>query len=125
MMKSLWRRRRARVREVRSDLQPDRKLAYTTVMTVLDRLFRKGIVTRTRESRAHVYEPAVSEARVRADAVGGLLEDFFSGSKAALRTYLENGEAGSERVTLPPPGPPAAPEPKSREEHRPIDESLL
>ncbi len=93
IMKSLWRRRSGLVKEVQPDLLPDRKLAYTTVMTVMDRLFKKGILRRTKKSRAHVYEPVYSEAAVRADAVSSLIDNFFDGSEARLNAYLSgNGE---------------------------------
>ena len=94
IMKSLWRRRSARVKDVQPDLLPDRVLAYTTVMTVMDRLFKKGALRRFKKSRAHVYEPVYSEAEVRAYAVDELLDRFFEGSKARLRAYL-SGHAAS------------------------------
>ena len=92
MMKSLWRRQAGCVREVQTDLLPDRKLAYTTVMTVLDRLFRKGVVRRSKESRAHIYEPVFSESELRSEAVAILLEDYFDGSSLALRAFLDRRE---------------------------------
>lgn len=56
----------------------DRTLAYTTVMTILTRLWEKGELTRRREGRAYAYEPVVSrEQRVaqRMQAVLGAAED--------------------------------------------------
>jgi predicted transcriptional regulator len=48
------------VREVLDDLRGDRTLAYTTVMTVMDNLYRKGWLTREREGRAYRYRPSAS-----------------------------------------------------------------
>ena len=48
------------VREVLDDLRGDRALAYTTVMTVMDNLYRKGWLTREREGRAYLYLPSAS-----------------------------------------------------------------
>ena len=48
------------VREVLDDLRGDRTLAYTTVMTVMDNLYRKGWLTREREGRAYLYRPSAS-----------------------------------------------------------------
>jgi len=115
IMKSLWQRRSARVREVQGDLLPDRKLAYTTVMTVLDRLFRKGAVRRSKKSRAHLYEPVLSKAVLRSEAVAGLLENYFDGSSRALRAFLD----GTEPQPQEPQGPGREPARQS------IDESLL
>ncbi len=111
IMKSLWRRGSAPVKDVRDDLRPRRPLAYTTVMTVLDRMFKKGIVERTKQSRAHVYSPRFSESEVRASAVSGLLENHFAGSPERLKAYL-NGER---------PPPTRNEEPAAA----PIDDSLL
>ena len=46
------------VRDVHLALSAERDLAYTTVMTVLDRLAKKALVRRTRDGRAYLYEPA-------------------------------------------------------------------
>lgn len=69
VMAVLWRTdRAARVRDVREQLDPGRPLAYTTVMTVLDNLRRKGWVHRRLNGRAYHYRPALSreDATVRA-----------------------------------------------------------
>ena len=50
----------ATVREVLDDLRRDRDLAYTTVMTVLDNLHRKGWLTRELDGRAYRYRPVAS-----------------------------------------------------------------
>ena len=92
IMKSLWRRGEATVREVQDDLVPERRLAYTTVMTVMDRLFKKDVVERRKKSRAHVYGPVVTEGQARREAVGALLAGFFGGSQASLRSYLSGRE---------------------------------
>ena len=50
------------VRDVHDQLSFDRELAYTTVMTVLDRLARKGLLLRRLDGRAWLYRPARSRA---------------------------------------------------------------
>ncbi len=55
------------VREVYDDLVTQRDLAYTTVMTVLDRLARKKMVSRTRDGRAYRYAPTHSRAELTAE----------------------------------------------------------
>jgi predicted transcriptional regulator len=50
------------VREMVDDLRPDRTLAYTTVMTVMDNLYRKGWLRRERDGRAWRYEPTGSRS---------------------------------------------------------------
>ena len=90
-MKALWRRGRATVHEIRAGLLPQRPLAYTTVMTVMNRLVRKGAVDRSKHGRAHVYQAAVSAAEVRDHALARLLENFFQDSRDELRRHLEGG----------------------------------
>ena len=56
----------ATVREVWEELRQRRKIAYTTVMSTLDNLFRKGFLDRERDGRAYRYRPVVSRAQYRA-----------------------------------------------------------
>jgi predicted transcriptional regulator len=63
IMNRLWEwGRPALVREVVEDLRDERGLAYTTVMTVMDNLYRKGWLQRERDGRAWCYEPAGSRS---------------------------------------------------------------
>ena len=75
IMDRLWKRGRPMlVREMVEDLSADRPLAYTTVMTVMDNLHRKGWLRRERDGRAWRYEPAGSQsgytAALMSDALG-------------------------------------------------------
>ena len=57
------------VRDVQAALADDRELAYTTVMTVLDNLHRKGYVERVMRGRAYQYRPAFTRSRASAEAM--------------------------------------------------------
>lgn len=81
-MDVLWQLERGTVREVLSRLNraSGRERAYTTVMTIMRRLDRKGVLERERHGKTDVYWPVVSrdeylEARARAE-VGALVEEF-------------------------------------------------
>jgi predicted transcriptional regulator len=93
-LKALWNLGEASVRDVRQALVANRKLAYTTVMTVLDRLEKRGGVTRRKQGRSYIYAPKVSRETLRRLAVKGLLDDFFDGSADRLREYLIAAPAG-------------------------------
>ncbi|GAA0312034.1 BlaI/MecI/CopY family transcriptional regulator [Kineococcus aurantiacus] len=99
------------VREVHEQLAEHRKIAYTTVMTVLDRLAKKHVVRQEREGRAFRYTPAASReqmvAELMLDALGGVptvddrqaaLVHFIGGvspaEAAALREALDQIAAG-------------------------------
>jgi len=76
------------VRDVLEDLQKERAIAYTTVMTVLDNLHRKGMVTREKAGRAYRYRPAYT----REEHTAALMEQVLAGSGdrgAALMHFVE------------------------------------
>jgi|SRR5581483_1667291 len=89
-LKVLWARGEGTVSDVQQALAPRRQLAYTTVMTLLDRLLRKSVVTRRKSGRAFIYAPAVSRDALRSIAVRELLDNFFDSSEAALVKYVES-----------------------------------
>jgi len=90
-MKAVWRRRPITVKEVQEAIRPARRLAYTTVMTVMHRLFLKGFLQRVMLSRTHYYEAAVEFSDVRDAAVSGVINHFFKGSRDEFVQFLENG----------------------------------
>ncbi|WP_439659430.1 BlaI/MecI/CopY family transcriptional regulator [Lentzea sp. HUAS TT2] len=73
VMNILWRDQPLKVRDVLDRLETGKKLAYTTVMTVLDNLHRKGWVTRELVGKAYQYEPALSRAEAAAQTVRDVL----------------------------------------------------
>ncbi len=75
----------ATVRDVLGALDRDPEPAYTTVMTVLDNLHRKGNVTRERVGRAWAYRPAQSREEFDADAMAAVLESSSDRSATLLR----------------------------------------
>ena len=86
IMDRLWEwGRPALVREVLDDLRKDRPLAYTTVMTVMENLNRKGWLRRDRDGRAWRYEPAGS----RSGYTAALMSDALATS-ADRRTALQH-----------------------------------
>ncbi len=80
------------VREVHEALVPGRDVAYTTVMTVLDRLARKDVVTQVRDGRAFGYRPRASRAELTAELMHEALADFTTDDRGqALVAFV--GEA--------------------------------
>src|SRR4051812_23199354 len=76
------------VRDVQERLP--RKAAYTTVMTTLDRLFKKGLVVRRREGRAFIYTAARSREEMSATLTGGLLRGLLASGPETARPFLSN-----------------------------------
>ena len=87
-MNTLWPIGEATVREIRDRLAARRARAYTTIMTIMDRLARKGVVERRKAGRAYVYRAKLSAEEARAQALAQVLEKFFGGSKEALLAQL-------------------------------------
>ncbi len=99
-MNTLWPLGEATVREIRDRLAERRARAYTTIMTIMDRLARKGIVERRKAGRKYVYSPRLSAEEARAHALKQVLENFFGGSKERMLAQLHAeraGRNGSER----------------------------
>jgi len=91
------------VRQVHEALSEHRDLAYTTIMTVLQRLAKKNLVVQHRDDRAHRYAPTHG----RDELVAGLMVDALdqvgdSGSReAALVHFVERVGAGDSRCAAP------------------------
>jgi predicted transcriptional regulator len=88
VMDVLWRGGDLSVRDVQTQLA--RPIAYTTVMTTLDRLFKKGFVSRRREGRAFVYTAALARHEMAATVTSGLLNDVLSSDSLSARPFLSN-----------------------------------
>lgn len=95
-LRALWTLGEGNVKAVRQIVAQSRPLAYTTIMTVLDRLVRKGNLTRRKVGRAFVYSPATSRDALRRAAIHELLDGFFDGSEANLMRFLRGSEPGPE-----------------------------
>jgi BlaI family transcriptional regulator, penicillinase repressor len=87
-MNTLWPAGEATVREIRDRLAERLPRAYTTIMTIMDRLAQKGVVTRRKAGRAYIYRPNLTAEAARAQALGQVVQNFFGGSKEALLAQL-------------------------------------
>jgi BlaI family penicillinase repressor len=87
-LNTLWPMGEGTVREIRDRLAARLPRAYTTIMTIMDRLARKGIVERKKSGRAYVYRANLSAEDARTQAVGQVIEKFFAGSKDALLAHV-------------------------------------
>lgn len=78
VMEILWAAGDANVHEVAGRL--DRRLAYTTVMTTLDRLYKKGLLDRRKSDRAFRYAPKLTRAEWERKRAGDWFTEFLAGS---------------------------------------------
>ncbi|MEX2300213.1 MAG: BlaI/MecI/CopY family transcriptional regulator [Bryobacterales bacterium] len=89
------------VAKVREAMKPNRRLAYTTVLTLLERLFRKGLVTRRKRGRGYSYRPALERDAALDIALDRLVNDFFGNSRQRLLSHLEQTVAASQDESSP------------------------
>jgi predicted transcriptional regulator len=88
-LNALWELGEGNVEEVRVCVSRARPLAYTTVLTLLDRLSRRGAVSRRKEGRGFRYQPSIDRDKLRRLALSQFLDHHFSGSVKSLRIFLE------------------------------------
>jgi predicted transcriptional regulator len=93
IMKIVWDLEKATVRDVYEKMLGQRKVAYTTVMTMMKILETKGHLKKTQDDRAHVYRPSQPKKQV----IGGMVREFvnrvFNGSAEPLLMHLVEDEA--------------------------------
>ncbi len=87
-MKIVWERECATVRDVYETLLARRKVAYTTVMTMMKILERKKYLKKTQVDRAFVYRPAQPKRQVIGDMVREFVDRVFNGSAQPLLVHL-------------------------------------
>ncbi|MEM1183349.1 MAG: BlaI/MecI/CopY family transcriptional regulator [Acidobacteriota bacterium] len=84
ILRVLWRRGPATVREVQAELQKRTPTGYTTVLKLLQIMTEKGLVERDESNRAHVYSAGQPRQHVQRGLVGHLLDRAFEGSASQL-----------------------------------------
>jgi predicted transcriptional regulator len=88
ILKVIWARGEATVREVFNDLQAQRKIAYTTVLTMMGILERKGHLVKRSGERAYIYTPTVPQDQVMTSLVDEFVSRVFNGSAHPLLVHL-------------------------------------
>jgi predicted transcriptional regulator len=83
LLEALWQRGHATVRDLLKDDSACHDLAYTTVMTTLDRLFKKNLLSREVEGRAFRYTPRFSREELHREVAGEALRQLMDASPAS------------------------------------------
>jgi predicted transcriptional regulator len=84
ILRVLWDRGAATVREVHDSLSAARPTAYTTTLKLLQIMTEKGLVERDERDRSHVYRARIDEEQTQQQMVQDLLDRVFGGSAAKL-----------------------------------------
>ncbi len=91
VLKVLWDRPAGTVREILEELQPQKRWAYTTVQTLLNRLQTKGYVRSDKSGSAHIYRAAVSRDQLLQQRLNDLSRKLCEGTASPLLLALVEG----------------------------------
>lgn len=97
IMKIVWQLGTATVRDVYEELLTSRKIAYTTVMTMMGILEQKGRLKKTPRDRAYVYSPTESQGQVVGSMVHEFVKRVFDGSAKPLLVHLAQDKKISQK----------------------------
>jgi len=92
IMQVVWRHHSVTVRAVYEELLKKRKIAYTTVMTMMGILEQKGYLKKNQGEKAHVYRPAQAKSKVVGSMVNDFVSRVFNGSAKPLLVHLVENE---------------------------------
>ena len=92
IMKVVWKLETATVRQVYETLLEHRRIAYTTVMTMMNILEQKGYLKKHQQERAYVYRPSQPQKQVIRSMVREFVDRVFNGSAEPLLVHLVEGE---------------------------------
>ncbi len=97
VMRVVWDRQLVTVRDVYEELRLHRRTSYSTVMTTLSSLARKGMVNQDRSDEAFTYTPAVADIEVAEAVLDVVVEAVMGGRVEPLVEYLRGKEADRKR----------------------------
>ncbi len=97
IMKQVWRLESATVRQVYEALLQRRRIAYTTVMTMMNILEQKGFLKKSQDDRAYVYSPAQPQKQVVGSMVREFVNRVFNGSAEPLLLHLVEDQHLTEK----------------------------
>lgn len=84
IMKVVWERGTATVKDVCEAMSRSKAIAYTTILTLMSILEEKGVLVHTKLGRAYVYRPVLSRQQATRNQVQDILERFFDGHPEKL-----------------------------------------
>ena len=84
ILKILWDKQSATVREVHEELSKNKDSGYTTTLKLLQIMFEKGLVTRDDSNKTHIYQPAVTRQKTQKLFLDKMINTLFAGSSTQL-----------------------------------------
>jgi BlaI family transcriptional regulator, penicillinase repressor len=97
ILQILWTRGPSTVREIHEVMSESKDLGYTSALKLLQIMTAKGLVTRTEEQRAHVYEAALPAEKTKQQMAADVLQRVFRGSASQLMQHALSGKRSSKK----------------------------
>ncbi len=97
ILQILWSRGPSTVREIHEVMSESKDLGYTSALKLLQIMTTKGLVTRTEEQRAHVYEAALPAEKTKQQMAADVLQRVFRGSASQLMQHALSGNRSSKK----------------------------
>ncbi len=99
ILRILWERNTASVREVHEELSKTKEAGYTTTLKLMQIMHEKGLVGRDDSVKTHIYHPVVSRERTQKHLIGKMITNLFGGSSTELVLHaLGNHKASPEEL---------------------------
>ena len=96
ILRVLWERNKASVRDVHEELSKTKESGYTTTLKLMQIMFEKGLVTRDDSSKTHIYQPAVSREKTQTQLVNKMIDSLFAGNSTNLVLQALGNHTASE-----------------------------
>src|SRR5215210_5739131 len=84
ILKILWNKETATVRDVHAELSKTKESGYTTTLKLMQIMFEKGLVKRDDSSKTYIYEPAISRQKTQKQFLDKMINTLFAGSSTQL-----------------------------------------
>jgi BlaI family transcriptional regulator, penicillinase repressor len=97
ILQILWTRGPSTVREIHEVMSESKDLGYTSALKLLQIMTAKGLVTRTEDQRAHVYEAALPAEKTKQQMAADVLQRVFRGSASQLMQHALSGKRSSKK----------------------------
>ena len=88
VLETVWRLGRATVHQVRDRLAADRDLAYTTILTAMQKLEKAGLLKHERQGKTYIYLPTQTRSKVGAQSVRKFVTNVFNGDALLMFQHL-------------------------------------
>ena len=100
ILQELWKRGPSTVKVVHEALSSTRDIGYTTALKLMQIMHEKGLLTRERQGKTHIYQPAVSQERIQNQLLNKLVDTAFQGSALKLiMQALGNQSTSTDELT--------------------------